>query len=222
LNITVTHDREMRLLNYLTAPNVLVWSAVLASCAIPGMYDTVELFIKTDDSRCVPYHPASTRIRYIDGSVGGDLPMQRIAELFNVNTFIVSQVNPHVCPFVSVDTGQVLDTKIRKRFLKLAKSLVGNQIKHYMKQADLLGLLPSYMKQIANIVWQSYKGHVTVVPSPTFKDYCSLLDNVNEELYWPAFQAHYVHSLRSKFPIYVKIHLMLKGSKRPRNCPKEL
>ena len=183
----MTHDREMRLLNYLTSPNVLVWSAVLASCAIPGMYEKVELFIKTDDGRCVPYHPASTRILYIDGSVGGDLPMQRIAELFNVNTFIVSQVNPHVCPFVSVDTGQVLDTKLRKRIIKLAKSLVGNQIKHYMKQADLLGLLPSYMKQIANIVWQSYKGHVTVVPSPTLKDYQSLLSNVSEDLYWPAF-----------------------------------
>ncbi len=26
-----------RLLNYLTAPHVCVWSAVLASCAIPGL-----------------------------------------------------------------------------------------------------------------------------------------------------------------------------------------
>jgi len=28
--------------------------------------------------------------RYIDGSIGGDLPMQRMSELFNVNTFVVS------------------------------------------------------------------------------------------------------------------------------------
>jgi len=46
LNITVT-DFSMqaapRLLNYLTTPNVLVWSAVLASCAIPGMFEKVEL-----------------------------------------------------------------------------------------------------------------------------------------------------------------------------------
>ena len=46
LNITVT-DFAMnvapRLLNYLTAPNVLVWSAVCASCAIPGLYAKVDL-----------------------------------------------------------------------------------------------------------------------------------------------------------------------------------
>ena len=46
LNITVT-DYSMvvapRLLNYLTTPNVLVWSAVCASCAIPGIFDSVDL-----------------------------------------------------------------------------------------------------------------------------------------------------------------------------------
>lgn len=31
-----------------------------------------------------------------DGSVQADLPMQRLSELFNINHFIVSQVNPHV------------------------------------------------------------------------------------------------------------------------------
>ena len=46
LNITVTDfslQQDSRLLNYLTSPNVIVWSAVLASCAIPGMYQKVEL-----------------------------------------------------------------------------------------------------------------------------------------------------------------------------------
>ena len=52
--------------------------------------------------------------------------MQRMAEMFNVNTFIVSQVNPHVCPFVSVDTGSILDTKFTKRFLTVTKGLIGN------------------------------------------------------------------------------------------------
>ena len=50
-------------------------------------------------------------MQFVDGSVGSDLPMQRLTELFNVNTFIVSQVNPHVCPFVKVDLAQVHHTK---------------------------------------------------------------------------------------------------------------
>ena len=49
---------------------------------------------------------------FVDGSVANDLPMQRLTELFNVNTFIVSQVNPHVVPFVSVDTGRVENTRL--------------------------------------------------------------------------------------------------------------
>jgi TAG lipase / steryl ester hydrolase / phospholipase A2 / LPA acyltransferase len=34
-------------------------------------------------------------LSYSDGSVENDLPMQQLSELFNVNHFIVSQVNPH-------------------------------------------------------------------------------------------------------------------------------
>jgi TAG lipase / steryl ester hydrolase / phospholipase A2 / LPA acyltransferase len=32
---------------------------------------------------------------YTDGSIESDLPMQQLGELFNVNHFVVSQVNPH-------------------------------------------------------------------------------------------------------------------------------
>ena len=52
LNITVTDANktdEARLLNYLTSPNVVVWSAVSASTAIPMFYEPVELMIKNED-----------------------------------------------------------------------------------------------------------------------------------------------------------------------------
>lgn len=38
--------------------------------------------------------------RWIDGSVDNDLPMAKLSELFNVNHFVVSQVNPHIVPFL--------------------------------------------------------------------------------------------------------------------------
>jgi len=135
LNITVTEDSlsTSRLFNYLTTPNVLIWSCVCASCSIPGMFDNAELFIKTDDGRKLPYNPPSTRMKYVDGSVAGDLPMARMAELFNVNTFIVSQVNPHVAPFVSVDHGSITSTKLVKRLARMTKTLFANQMKHYMR-----------------------------------------------------------------------------------------
>ncbi len=34
-------------------------------------------------------------MNYTEGSIENDLPMQQLSELFNVNHFIVSQVNPH-------------------------------------------------------------------------------------------------------------------------------
>jgi predicted acylesterase/phospholipase RssA len=131
LNITVTDSAktdDARLLNYLTSPNVVIWSAVSASTAIPRFFDSAELMIKTETGEIVPYHPENTMIRYIDGTICSDLPMQRMSELFNVNTFIVSQVNPHVLPFISVNGGGVLESRIRKKLSMTIKALIGNEI----------------------------------------------------------------------------------------------
>jgi predicted acylesterase/phospholipase RssA len=92
LNITVSSTQKCELpllLNYLTAPDVLVWSAAAASCALPLLYESVELQAKVNGKIC-PYHPSG--LKFSDGSVGSDLPMRRLAELFNINQFIVSQV----------------------------------------------------------------------------------------------------------------------------------
>jgi hypothetical protein len=56
--------------------------------------------------------------------------MQRMSELFNVNTFIVSQVNPYVVPFLSVDGGGILESKIRKKLSITFKAMIGNEIRH--------------------------------------------------------------------------------------------
>lgn len=58
LNITVSPGSDYekpRLLNYLTAPTVLIWSAASASCALPGLYEAVELLSKNPKGELVPY-----------------------------------------------------------------------------------------------------------------------------------------------------------------------
>ena len=60
----------------------------------------------------------------------------------------------------------------------------------------ILGLLPRSISSISNIVAQTYKGHVTIVPSPTLNDYRNILTDVKIEDYWPSYQAVYVQSLR--------------------------
>ena len=59
LNVSVTdgvRQSDSKLLNYLTAPNVVVWTAGVASCAIPCAFDSVELLIKNDDGELKPYY----------------------------------------------------------------------------------------------------------------------------------------------------------------------
>jgi predicted acylesterase/phospholipase RssA len=102
LNITVSPANDYErpcLLNYLTSPNVLIWSAACASCAFPILFGAVELVAKNDDGELVPYH--LTNVKWKDGSLQADLPITRLSELFNVNHFIVSQTNPHAIPFMS-------------------------------------------------------------------------------------------------------------------------
>ena len=42
--------------------------------------------------------------RWHDGSLENDLPFRQLAEMFNVNHFIVSQTNPHLVPLMTLKT----------------------------------------------------------------------------------------------------------------------
>ena len=74
-----------RLLNYLTAPHVLIWSAALCSSSVPGIYAPSPLMVREPDGEVLPEDGG--HILYQDGSMDSDLPMSQLAELFNVNHF---------------------------------------------------------------------------------------------------------------------------------------
>jgi NTE family protein len=100
LNITVSPTRthqKPRILNYLTAPDVLVEYAAQASCAVPLLFPPVALQARRQGVQ-MPYMSTET---WMDGTVHGDLPRERLARLHNVNQTIVSQANPHVIPFIT-------------------------------------------------------------------------------------------------------------------------
>ncbi|MSQ98342.1 MAG: DUF3336 domain-containing protein [Xanthomonadales bacterium] len=101
LNISVSPaepNQFPRLLNYLSPPNVLIRQAALASSAIPGLFPPVQLRARNYNGKSVPYVPQS---RWIDGSVHEDIPKEKVNRLHNVNHYIVSQINPHVVPFLN-------------------------------------------------------------------------------------------------------------------------
>lgn len=167
LNVSINSSDEHevpRLLNYLTAPNVVIWSAVCASCALSLLFDPVEIIAKDCRGRLVSWSPEGQL--WSDGSIQSDMPSQRIAELFNVNHFIVSQVNPHVVPLMT------RNTKIA-RFL----GVIGSELHHRCGQLADLGLLPKNLEDFSNIISQSYYGDVTIVPCLEMEDYKKVLSN---------------------------------------------
>ena len=102
LNIVVTPQNKSdppRLLNYLSAPHVMVWSAAVASSSLPGVFEANRLVVKEADG-WERYESGGTQA-FSDGSMEQDLPMQQLSEMFNVNHFIISQANPHAVMLAS-------------------------------------------------------------------------------------------------------------------------
>ncbi len=84
------------LLNYVTAPDVLIWSASAASCGIPLVYGSSKLLCKDAKGEIAPW---ITDRGYLDGSIDSDLPLAPLSRFFNLSCTLVSQVNPHVIFF---------------------------------------------------------------------------------------------------------------------------
>lgn len=59
-------SRPTKVLNYMTAPDTVIWSALLASAAVPGLLNPVVLMQKLKDGNLVPWSWGS---RFADGSL---------------------------------------------------------------------------------------------------------------------------------------------------------
>ncbi|KAI0225911.1 Lipase 5 [Massospora cicadina] len=143
LNIPVSSSTvyEMpSLLNYVTAPNV----------------DRL--------GRVVPWNPSGSR--WIDGSVENDLPMNKLAEMFNVNHFIVCQVNPHVVPFLEKSVSISRTSKVVNWVMSMARS----ELQHRLQQLGELGIMKSFVYRMQNILSQKYVGDITIVPDISYSD----------------------------------------------------
>ena len=174
-----------RLLNYVTAPNLMIWSAVAASCSLPLVYTSSPLLVKDPvTGEHLPWTP--TPQHFIDGSVDNDLPMTRLAEMFNVNHFIVSQVNPHVVPFLakddvhpsgSYDKPPTGDFNLGYTLSTLAR----DEALHRLQFMAELGIFPNLMTKVQTMLSQKYSGDITILPEIAVNDLPRLLANPTVE-----------------------------------------
>ncbi|KAE8702464.1 Triacylglycerol lipase SDP1L [Hibiscus syriacus] len=190
LGITVCSPRKHeppRCLNYLTSPHVVIWSAVSASCAFPGLFEAQELMAKDRSGELVPHHPpfnldpeegsSTTPRRWRDGSLEVDLPMMQLKELFNVDHFIVSQANPHIIPWLRMEFARAVGGNFAAKFSRFKLSLAHlteMEVKHRCSQILELGFR---MGGLTKIFAQDWEGDVTVVMPATVSQYLKILQN---------------------------------------------
>ncbi|WEW59234.1 Lipase 5 [Emydomyces testavorans] len=185
LNITVSHadSHELpRLLNYITSPNVIIWSAVATSCSAPLMFSASGLMAK-DPATGEILEWGESLVQWIDGSVDGDLPMARLSEMFNVNHFIVSQVNPHVIPFVPPDEAFLLAELTERQqapetgVVHFAKRVIKEETMGVFTLLSQIGIFPNTLRKFVSIMRQDYYGDINILPEITYEVFPSVLRN---------------------------------------------
>lgn len=174
LNVSVsssTRHEMPRMLNYLTAPNVLIWSAVLASCAVPGVFSSSGLLAKDPRTGAlIPWHPGDDS-RWIDGSVENDIPRARLAELFNVNHFIVSQVNPHIYPFLERKRREPGPPSRINHLIRTILFLIHSETCFRLHQLISLNVFfPNALHRLLSVLTQKYDGDITIIPDLSLTD----------------------------------------------------
>ncbi|KAI0402958.1 lipase [Xylaria palmicola] len=171
------------LCNYLTSPDCVIWSAVLASAAVPGILNPVVLMMKTGDGSLVPY---SFGHKWKDGSLRTDIPIKALNLHFNVNFTIVSQVNPHISLFFFSSRGTVGSPVTHRRGRGWRGGFLGSAAEQYIK-LDLnkwlkvlkhLELLPRPLGQDWSQLWlQQFSGTITIWPQSQLSDIWKILSD---------------------------------------------
>lgn len=171
------------LTNYITSPECVIWSAVLASAAVPSILNPVVLMMKNKDGTLSPY---SFGHKWKDGSLRTDIPLKSLNLQFNVNFSIVSQVNPHINLFFFSSRGSVGQPVTHRKGRGWRGGFVGSATEQYIK-LDLnkwlkvlrhLELLPRPLGQDWSEIWlQQFSGTITIWPRSQLSDFWRILSD---------------------------------------------
>jgi NTE family protein len=182
INITVSPrqlHQQPRLLNATTSPNVFIREAVLASCAVPGVFPPVTLAAKNAQGERQPYVPSR---QWMDGSMTDDLPAKRLARLYGANHFITSQTNP-VIIWAIRDTqrsdsllGKLweINQNATREWLKATYPFV-NQITKRIYPLNML------TRMGYNLATQDYTADINILPRRQMLNPMKLLAVISEE-----------------------------------------
>lgn len=168
-----------RLLNATTTPNVLIRQAILASSAVPGVYPPVTLMARDKHGDKKEYLPSR---KWVDGAVSDDLPAKRLARLYGVNHYIVSQTNPHIIPFIR-------DSRRRNSTVDVLRSAATRTAREWINASAQIMQKPlakhPRINQMTNvalaIINQDYMGDINITPPFRFFNPSRILAHLTEE-----------------------------------------
>ena len=199
INITVASSSargcgRVHFLNYLTAPNILLWSAASASCGQSGA-NNGRIMAKDLKGNVFVYslHAEDRWCSSLDGDAAGvgaeaesyqpwedcsgegvhaEMPMNRLKELFNVNFFIVSQSTTCAIPFVQASLQQVRREPEAQGRAAATPSLLHRMVRTlgYLLQSEVLHRCDQAIslglapKVLKQVLNQKYVGDVTIAP----------------------------------------------------------
>lgn len=198
-------SQDARIMNNLTSPDLLVWSAVLASCAVPILFPPVKLTSKRYDGQQTPYMATT---RWVDGSVRSDFPQEKMARLYNINYTIASQTNPHVVPFMQTDA-----ERYRKDIISWPERIIRRQGKVFTRGVldftrERVGSVPAVRRVLDHgygVLDQRYYGDLNIFGNYSLRHYYYLMQNPRPHLFkllqregeratWPKISAIETHA----------------------------
>ena len=172
------HQRS-RLLNAVTSPNVYIRSAVMASCAVPGVFPPVMLMAKNVHGEAQPYLP--TR-KWVDGSIADDLPAKRLSRLYSTNHYIVSMVNPIATPFLR---GGKPRSRVSAALGSLGVGMGREMLNFYrglaQRQGDNWPRFNMVLNGVHALIDQDYSGDINIVPSFRWYNPAKILSHLTEK-----------------------------------------
>ena len=168
-----------RLLNAIASPNVYVRSAVMASCAVPGVFPPVMLMAKNLHGESQPYLP--TR-KWVDGSIADDLPAKRLTRLYSTNHYIVIMVNPIAIPFLKKEGERsALSAALGSLGIGMGRELLNFYRGIAQKRGDTWPRFNMLMSSVHALMDQEYSGDINIVPSFNWYNPAKILSHLSEK-----------------------------------------
>ena len=171
--------QQSRLMNAVTSPNVFIREAVMASCAVPGVYPPVTLAARNVHGQRRPYVPSR---QWVDGSMTNDLPKRQLIRLYGVNHFITSQTNP--IALWSLRDSQAQDNLFSKLFeinQNASREWLKATYPFAMEVTKSLYPLNLITRMVYGIATQDYTADVNILPERRFRDPTKFLARLTEK-----------------------------------------